>query len=253
MARINPKNITAQFSYRAAGNPPSTLPEAAISNFFPGLEFDLRSVWKHIFVGIELHEAGLVDEGHHVLAVAPGSQADAAGVQAGFRLLSVDGRAVEAATTSDQGPMPERFAMEFFNALADIVQKVGQRVQCVFRNPNNNATITASLVVRQIFDGAALSKDLLEPGAMTQGLCSPWQADYRECGCFYWPASRPDFINVQAVDGQVKGHNWMQKNRGSSDSYSPDRPGSTDQFSYDDLYKQWEQVLKFVVDGKDRE
>ena len=58
MARIDPKNMTAQFSYRAAGNPPSILPEEAISNFFPGLEFDLRSIWKHIFVGIELHEAG---------------------------------------------------------------------------------------------------------------------------------------------------------------------------------------------------
>jgi hypothetical protein len=253
MARIDPKNMTAQFSYRAAGNPPSILPEEAISNFFPGLEFDLRSIWKHIFVGIELHEAGLVDEGHRVLAVTPGSSADSAGVQPGFRLLSVDNRPVEAATVSDQGPMPERFAMEFFNALADVVQKSGQTVQCVFSNPNNGAVVTASLVVRQVFDGAALSRDLLEPGAMTQGLCSPWQADYRECGCYYWAASRPDFVNVEISGGQARGHNWMQKNRAPGDDYSPDRPGSPDQYTYDDLYTRWEQVLKFVVGGKDSE
>ena len=253
MAKIDPKNLTAQFSYRAAGNPPCTLPQAAISNFFPGLEFDLRSVWKHIFVDIELHESGLIDEGHQVLAVAPGSPAAAAGVQAGFRLRSVDGRAVEAATVSDQGPMQERFAMEFFNALADMVQKAGQSVPCVFSDPNTNATVTASLQVRPIFDGAALSKDLLEPGAMTQGLCSPWQADYRECGCYYWAASRPDFINVQVAGGQARGHNWMQKNRGPGDDYARDDPRSTDQISYDDLYTRWEQVLTFVVAGKESE
>ena len=150
-----------------------------------------------------------------MLAVTPGSSADSAGVQPGFRLLSVDNRPVEAATVSDQGPMPERFAMEFFNALADVVQKSGQTVQCVFSNPNNGAVVTASLVARQVFDGAALSRDLLEPGAMTQGLCSPWQADYRECGCYYWAASRPDFVNVEISGGQARGHNWMQKNSSS--------------------------------------
>src|SRR5712691_4100079 len=111
MATINPKNLTAQFAHRAAGNPPSTLPQEAISNFFPGLEFDLRSLWKHIFVGIELHEAGLVDEGHRVLAVTPGTPGAVAGVQPGFRLLSVDGRPVESQGMADAGPMSERFAM----------------------------------------------------------------------------------------------------------------------------------------------
>ena len=30
----------------AAGNPPSTLPDSAISNCFPGLEFDFRNLWR---------------------------------------------------------------------------------------------------------------------------------------------------------------------------------------------------------------
>ena len=141
MASINPKNVTAQFSYRASGNPPSTLPQDAISNFYPGLEFDLRSLWKHILSGIELHETGLVTDGHQVLAVTPGSPADVAGVRPGFRLLSVDARPVEASGMSDQGPMPERFAMEFFNSLADVVQKAGQPVRCVFQDSGSGTVV----------------------------------------------------------------------------------------------------------------
>src|SRR4051812_3725575 len=115
MARINPMNLTAQFAHRAAGNPPSTLPSEAISNFFPGLEFDLRSLWKHVFEGVELHEAGLSTVGHRVLAVTPGSAAEAAGVRERHRLLSVDGRPVETQQMSNDGPTPNWFAMEFFN------------------------------------------------------------------------------------------------------------------------------------------
>ena len=251
---IDPKNLTAQFAFRAAGNPPSTLPHEAISNFFPGLEFDLRSLWKHIFEDIELHEAGMVDEGHRLMAVTPASHADTAGVRAGHRLRSVDGRAVDTQVVTDAGPGQDRYAMEFFNALAELTQKPGQTASCVFESAAGTR-LTVDLRVRAIFDGAAFARELLEAGAMTQGLCSPWQADYRECGCYYWAASRPDFINVQidAATGVATGQNWMQKNRAPGAPYSPDQPGNPAQFSYDDLYTKWRQVLKFVVGGRDSE
>ena len=54
---IEPRNLTAQLHHRAAGNPPSTLPDSAISNCFPGLEFDFRNIWRRVFEGIEIHEA----------------------------------------------------------------------------------------------------------------------------------------------------------------------------------------------------
>src|ERR1041385_9525193 len=100
---IKPKNLTAQFAHPAAGNPPSTLPAASISNFFPGLEFDLRSMWKHIFVGVELHESGNGTGGHQVLAVTPGSAAASGGIAVGHRLRSVDDRPVEALVISRAG------------------------------------------------------------------------------------------------------------------------------------------------------
>lgn len=252
---IKPKNLTAQFAHRATGNPPSTLPDSTISNFFPGLEFDLRSMWKHIFMGVELHESGMGTGGHQVLAVEPGSAAAAGGVQAGDRLRTVDGRDVEAIRVTDSGATPRREALEFFNALAEITQKPGQTVSCVFRAPTGTL-LTVDLQVRPIFEGAAFARDLLEPGAMTQGLCSPWQADFRECGCFYWAASRPDFINVDfdPGTGAARGHSWMQRDRTPGAAYVPDNPGDlAGQITYEDLYTRWQQVLKFVIGGKDSE
>jgi hypothetical protein len=31
-------------------------------------------------------------------------------------------------------------------------------------------------------------------GVLTQSLCSPWQWDFADCGCYYWAASRPDIV-----------------------------------------------------------
>src|SRR5262249_9636119 len=50
-------NLTAQraqLAYRGRGNPPMSHPMSAISNCFPGLEFDFRNIWRRIFVGIVL-------------------------------------------------------------------------------------------------------------------------------------------------------------------------------------------------------
>ncbi|WP_085026179.1 LodA/GoxA family CTQ-dependent oxidase [Ensifer aridi] len=251
---IDPKNLTAQFSYRAAGNPPGTLPHQAISNFFPGLEFDLRSLWKHLLEGVELHEAGQLAQGHVVLAVAPGSVAESAGVRPRFRLTNVDGHPVDAPLSTTGTPVG-RVAMELFNAFADIVQKAGAEVPCVFIDPSGSRVET-TLRVRPVLEGAALSTQLLEPGAMTQGLCSPWQADYRECGCFYWAASRPDFVNSEVdASNMVRGHSWMQTDRSPGATYVEDNPRSveTTQIRYEDLYIRWQEVLKFVVGGKDSE
>ncbi|MGI9023260.1 MAG: ferritin-like domain-containing protein, partial [Acidimicrobiales bacterium] len=30
------------------------------------------------------------------------------------------------------------------------------------------------------------------PGELTQSLCSPWQHDFRDCGCYYWASNHPD-------------------------------------------------------------
>jgi hypothetical protein len=254
MATLEAKNLTAQqLAYRARGNPASTQPAAAISNSFPGLEFDLRNVWKNLFEGIELHEAGQGTDGHVALDVAAGSPAAAAGVAVLDRLVEVDNRPVEFPLVLPSGPS-ELNALELANALAHVVTKAGQAVPCVFEK-SSGARVTANLVVRPVFDGAALAEALAEAGALTQSLCSPWQADYRECGCYYWAASRPDFVNAHRdAAGNTQGHDWMQKRRTPQDPYEADRGGfSATHVSYDELYSAWEQHLKFIIGGVDTE
>jgi len=249
---IDPLNMTAQLAYRARGNPPSTQPASAISNCFPGLEFDVRNIWKNLFEGIELHECGQISDGHQVVEVAPGSPAAIAGVAVFDRLVSVDGRPMDQRLNLPSGES-EALAVEFSNALAHIVLKVGVAVPCVFETSGGTRR-TVNLIIRRIFDGIALAEPLAEPGALTQSLCSPWQADYRECGCFYWAASRPDFVNAQPPTpaGQTAGHDWMQKARAPTDPYNADQGGfSPAHITYDDLYANWEAQLKFVIEGKD--
>jgi len=255
MPSIKPLNISAQLAHKARGNPPSTLANSAISNCFPGLEFDFRNIWKLIFENVELHEAGQDSDGHIVLHVVPGSSAQTAGLKAGDRLLRVDGRGVDVTFTRPSGQATGQIALEFSAALTHILSKSGEMIQCVFEK-SDNQQLTIELRLKQLIDGIAISEELAEPGAMTQGLCSPWQADYRECGCFYWAASRPDFVNVENNGGQAAGQDWMQNDKSAGADYTPDPRGggfSPDHVSYDDLYREWEAKLKFVIDGKTEE
>jgi hypothetical protein len=92
--------------------------------------------------------------------------------------------------------------------------------------------------------------DMVQPGELTQGLCAPWQNDYRECACYYWAASRPDYVNVGvAANGLSHGDMWLAKAR--TGAYVPDDYADLRLWSYDDLFSRWEHVLKFIVNGRD--
>jgi hypothetical protein len=113
-------------------------------------------------------------------------------------------------------------------------------------------TISVNLKVRKFFeaDTAAFAVDLVQPGELTQGLCAPWQNDYRECACYYWAASRPDYVNVEiSADGLSHGDSWLAKRR--TGSYVLDNRTDSRLVSYDDLFKAWEQELRFIIGGKD--
>lgn len=251
MPTIKPTNVTAQLLHVARGNPPSVSASSAISNCFPGLEFDFRNTWKNLFEGIELHEAGLGEAGHRVVDVTPGSAAAQAGVTLFARLVAVNGRSVDGFRTDPQGPTNRTTSMELCNALADIFLLQGATVDCTF-SLLDNTSVTVALLVRPVLDSGAIAEALAEPGALTQSLCSPWQADYRECGCYYWAASRPDFVNAT---GQNDGHDWMQRDKSAGQPYRPDPGGRTPatHITYDNLYQAWETHLRFVVGGKDTE
>jgi hypothetical protein len=156
--------------------------------------------------------------------------------------------------------------LEWSNALAKIVHQFsGQPVNCTFASLEDpSQTVEVSLVVRKFFNEVTvngttvrqpvMAKDIAHPGTLTQSLCSPWQNDYRECACFYWAATRPDYVNVETrPDGTSTGNNWMQKDRNAStpEVYLVDDWMDPSLVSYTDLFQNWEKSLRFIIDGSD--
>jgi len=264
---IEPANLMAQIHYRGGGNPFSVLPRTAISNCFPGLEFDFRNLWRRTFEGIVL-----IENNNYVLEAEDPKHEDLVG----RRLLRVHGFPTMVVTTGPTLPngsdgtlvteySPEAVSfMEWSNSLARIMDMQGELVECEFtlEKPATKEvlwtedlkTLKVKLRMRKFFEGStsAIAADMLEPGELTQGLCSPWQNDYRECACYYWAASRPDYVNVGVADnGLSHGDMWMAKKR--TGKYIPDDRTDSRLLSYDDLFREWEQALSFIVEGSDAE
>ena len=266
-AGLTARNLTAQLGYLGRGNPPVSHPQSAISNCFPGLEFDFRNIWRRMFVGIELNEYD-----NYVAASQDPKYDDLVGL----RLLAIEHKHVVVPISGPATPggpsapfAGEGASLEWSNVFALIQGKQGQRVTCTFTKrkapnlvlPNKKLkTITRQLEVRPIFEQVTfrdqreslpvLARDLAAPGELTQSLCSPWQNDYRECACYYWAASRPDFVNlVPTQEGTTRGAMWLQKDR-KADYVLDDGP-DPGLFDYDDLFKDWEKHLRFEIGGKD--
>jgi hypothetical protein len=255
---IEPTNLTAQLLHRAAGNPPSTLPNAAISNCFPGLEFDFRNVWRRVFEGIEVHEAN----GFVVRA-----QGELQRLEGRFLIQVADSPTlleVRGPTATEEDASLGSVFIEWSNAIAEVLRsRAGQLVPCQFLDPSTDPqeVETVEVRIRPLFARSAVTNDPLplidevmaQPGELTQSLCSPWQNDYRECGCYYWAASRPDYVNVESTEqGPSIGNNWMARQR-EPKRYEPDSPDNPRQFNYEDLFRDWQGLLRFIVAGQDHD
>lgn len=264
-------NLTAQLHYRGKGNPIAVLPRTAISNCFPGLEFDFRNLWRRAFNGILL-----IENNNYVLEVTDETLPNLVG----HRLVAIDGKATMVETTGPVFPGPDAPTgrlittenpngvsfMEWSNSMVNVLQKQGKDVKCHFTaKPSKEEVlveldqlddtekyIAVTLQVNKLFDGnsAAFSETVLQPGELTQSLCAPWQNDYRECSCYYWAASRPDFVNIVADEnGLSTGDQWTSKKR--TGSYIPDNWKDSRLVTYQDLFDNWQGELNFIVQGKD--
>jgi hypothetical protein len=165
-------------------------------------------------------------------------------------------------------------AVEWSNALTRILPLKGTMVRCDFSaepsdqqialveesgdEPKNYVSFQCEVQAFFENDTAVISRDLADAGELTQGLCSPWQNDYRECSCYYWASARPDYVNVElTASGLSAGHNWMQHDRdldrkhARTPSYVADDYADTRLMMYDELFADWEKILKFQVGGRD--
>lgn len=261
-------NLTAQLHYLGEGNPFSILPRAAISNCFPGLEFDFRNLWRRAFNGIVL-----IENNNYVVEADPAFEH-----LKDCRLVAIDHKPTMVATSGPVFPRGDSVPlitaanpngvsfMEWSNSMAQVLQKQGQEVVCHFTVGPSKTEVVAlekdldneklyqkvTLKVNHFFeaDTSVFSEEIIKPGEMTQGLCAPWQNDYRECACYYWAASRPDFVNVVPDEkGLSAGDNWMAKKR--TGEYILDNRTDSRLLSYDDLFRNWEGELSFIIKGND--
>lgn len=274
---LRARNLSAQrhqeVNHVARGNPVSSRPVTSVGNCTPGLEMDFRAVWRRVFEGIELREYDNL-----VMHVDDPKLADLRGCrllrirwdnEAFFTMATATGpspadtvgQSVVYATDSNPlGLAP----LEWSNALAKMLhERTGQTVQGDFTktpawytqrpwNDDKDTYVTRDLKVRDFFenDTSVISRVLAEAGELTQGLCSPWQNDYRECSCYYWASARPDFVNVEPTStGASSGDNWLQKQR--TGDYIPDDYVDSRLVLYDDLFTDWEKWLRFAIGGKD--
>lgn len=271
---LKPRNLMAHIRYAAHGNPVSSQPLTSVANCCPGLEVDFRAVWRRMFKGIVLREYDnlVVDiedaskkklQGHRLLRIRLPDNAGSFLMMTQIKGPASSDPLGEIVMTTDANPYGLA-ALEWSNTLAHVLAGYqGKTVFCDFSKDKSPETQlpcvddppnykTVEFEVRQFFEDqtAVISRALADAGELTQGLCSPWQNDYRECSCYYWASARPDYINVEpAASGLSKGDNWLQKER--TGSYVPDDYSDSRLILYDELFENWQRWLKFQIGGRD--
>lgn len=242
MNAATPKNLTAFAAQNVKGNPPSATPSSSVENCFPGLEIDARNLFSNVFVGITVDAFF-----QRVLSV---ENADLQSrVPPGTSITSING---EPNSAPFGGGWDVLLANHYGVDPAD--SALGAEVTLGFSNGQSFDTRFNRLVV----DGYPVHA---KPGQLSQSLCSPWQHDFVECGCYYWAATRPDVVTNE--DG-VPGQNWVRRydHHDQPDTYrnqGPEHNGQSidPEIDYQTIYHQWEW-LAFVrkqlqtVDGAQR-
>ena len=97
--------------------------------------------------------------------------------------------------------------------------KLGQQIE-TFRDEHGKLqfAILSGHRARYLNDDGVIDLQTAEPGTLTRSLCSPWQWDFADCGCYYWAASRPDIVT--SASGE-QGLNFLRVGR-----QDPSRPGA---------------------------
>src|SRR5262249_15064849 len=60
---------------------------------------------------------------------------------------------------------------------------------------------------------------LIPPGNLTRSMCSPWQYDFTDCGCFFWASNKPDMVS--STDQPLQILNFQRKDRSKDAARQP--------------------------------
>ena len=239
--KIFPRNLTARADHVVRGNSPFTRPESGVENCYPGLEFDQRNLEKSFFGGLlfEFHH----NDGAMLRAFEPGPPPPAPWIRDGdgtLWLWAVAGRTHVEREDPEMiflnglggleawrrvhdllpgpiaimvGPQTGRNSEPFAVAVRTLLNAIGGEPgrELRFEDGSLHATILRGERARYLDDGGVIDLDVYEPGDLTRSLCAPWQFDFRDCGCFYWAASKPDL--VASADGKHPYLNFQRRDR----------------------------------------
>ncbi|MEO3870916.1 ferritin-like domain-containing protein [Nonomuraea sp. B12E4] len=285
LGKIYPRNLTARADHVVRGNPAGSRPESGVDNCYPGLEFDQRNLDKAFFPGlvVEFHRP----DGARIVALTGGGPAPAQGLTAAD--LPLDIWAVCGRTTVDQGEeaaptigCDDRNGLEVWRAVHDLLPGtvallIGpgpgitspgsdpvrgdlngfrRRGTSILQRAPDGSVQVGVLVAdraRYLDDDGVIEPEAYEPGELTRSLCAPWQYDFRDCGCFYWAASKPDIVT--SADGLHADLNFQRRDR-VSDPPPKDGPrlaGRRElELDYHELIADW-GVLPVVLNDREGE
>lgn len=288
--KLFPRNLTARADALVRGNPVTTRPESGVENCFPGLEFDQRNLDKVFFPGLlfEMHHGdGIIlrdfaDPGPAIGFVRREE------IQSGVFLAYLRGTFASRQLGVAPAPRILRFTppagLESWRMVRDLEPGAIAVVLCnelAFSRVANGRldleTVGGWLAIPQdrseevpgvgrfvilfgerarfLTEDGVIDPRLVRPGDLTQSLCSPWQYDFADCGCFYWASNKPDLVASEHQPDQIL--NFQRKDR----SREGDRTATAEDWilkhdrrwdgenltiRHADMLRRWEE-MSFVI------
>ncbi len=227
-SKIVPRNLTALATRVVPGNPVVTRPEDAVANYFPGLELDGRNLDRRFFPGLVFDF--VVFEGEEYegdpfgarLAYIdpledPDLQADTRRARELLETLSEGGEAADIlshgvwylAWLEQEGKHVSLHGLNghavwrLVRSLEPKELRIGLRRRDTKGDPKERRRHHLDGWRRRYTDRrTGVINGVYRPGELMQGLCSPWQHDFRDCACFYWASNHPDLVYSRVIPGE---------------------------------------------------
>jgi hypothetical protein len=234
--KIFPRNLTAQADYLVPGNPVISRPEDAVANCFPGLELDVRNLDRRFFPGLVFNFVSFTVEKvrgmHYGAKLAyvdvpedPDLGLDPDTAARLFNSLGITRKEIQTLyddiTNKSDDLSDGKWYLDWVKqgkARLSVGSLDGAGVWRVLRGlepgrvdiglrkkegKKRGSRVRLKGWRRLYADRkTGVISGAYQPGELMQGLCSPWQHDFRDCACHYWPANHPDVVLGEIYPGE---------------------------------------------------
>ncbi|MDQ4133135.1 MAG: hypothetical protein M3179_08030 [Actinomycetota bacterium] len=209
-----PLNLSARLQ-PVTGNPAGAGLASGVANCFPGLEFDHRNLDRRFFPGLVVEFADpaqpqpsmggvvtAVDLDDPALADAAATHPGLVGALAALQAqMAADDREWWMVRIVQGGVVIDPQDIRGLNLDSSGTWRVVRSLdpgplQVALRPFGSDAVAGEEVTLEGPRRRYLAAGDVIDagygPGELTQSLCSPWQHDFRDCGCYYWASNHPD-------------------------------------------------------------